>query len=129
MSGKVCPRCDLTNPASAVRCDCGYDFATRSVKQSYLHPQGRNGGAPSQTPFCEDCLARSLPDAPGNIRTINGIGRTFYGEAERCRECGSVVRDLWFVIFFIPIVPLGRYRYQRLESAFGRSRFVARRVG
>jgi hypothetical protein len=25
---KQCPHCNLTNPAHAVRCDCGYDFAT-----------------------------------------------------------------------------------------------------
>ncbi len=31
-----CPKCGLTNPASAFRCDCGYDFSSREVKDSYL---------------------------------------------------------------------------------------------
>jgi hypothetical protein len=31
-----CPNCRLVNPPSAQRCDCGYDFATKSVKPSYL---------------------------------------------------------------------------------------------
>jgi hypothetical protein len=31
-----CPRCGLTNPPSAQRCDCGYDFVTRSVKAAYF---------------------------------------------------------------------------------------------
>ena len=36
VSGKECPSCDLMNPSSAVRCDCGYDFATGAIKKSYL---------------------------------------------------------------------------------------------
>ncbi len=31
-----CPKCGLINPESAQRCDCGYDFGTGEIKQSYL---------------------------------------------------------------------------------------------
>ena len=31
-----CPRCHLLSPDEARRCDCGYDFTTRSVESSYL---------------------------------------------------------------------------------------------
>ena len=31
-----CPKCGLVNPETALRCDCGYDFATQSVKASYI---------------------------------------------------------------------------------------------
>ena len=31
-----CPRCGLINPPEAQRCDCGYDFASRQMKSSYL---------------------------------------------------------------------------------------------
>ena len=33
---KDCPRCRLINPPAAARCDCGYDFASGTVRQSYL---------------------------------------------------------------------------------------------
>ena len=32
-----CPRCGLFNPESAQRCDCGYDFETRSVEKPYFN--------------------------------------------------------------------------------------------
>lgn len=34
-----CANCGLINPESAERCDCGYDFATRTIKASYLPVQ------------------------------------------------------------------------------------------
>lgn len=42
-----CPRCRLDNPPEALRCDCGYDFALGTVKDSYLleHALQREGGA------------------------------------------------------------------------------------
>lgn len=34
-----CPKCGLTNPEYALRCDCGYDFATRTMKESHHKPK------------------------------------------------------------------------------------------
>ncbi|GEP41847.1 tetratricopeptide repeat protein [Brevifollis gellanilyticus] len=54
--------------------------------------------------------------------TVNGIGTHYYGKANRssrqgaCQSCGrtgnleSYDTRLWFVIVFIPIIPLGRKR-------------------
>src|SRR5262249_8706366 len=31
-----CPKCKLENPETAMRCDCGWDFATGTMQVSYL---------------------------------------------------------------------------------------------
>jgi hypothetical protein len=38
---KDCPKCRLANPDGALRCDCGYDFASDTMKQSYLPARER----------------------------------------------------------------------------------------
>jgi hypothetical protein len=51
-----CPICGLTNPKSALRCDCGYDFASRSIETSYLD---RRSTAPETTsPTADPALLR-----------------------------------------------------------------------
>jgi len=32
----TCPHCGLFNPPAAQRCDCGYDFETNTLRDSYL---------------------------------------------------------------------------------------------
>jgi hypothetical protein len=33
---RECPKCRLVNPQEAQRCDCGYDFVSSTMEQSYL---------------------------------------------------------------------------------------------
>jgi len=35
-----CPKCGLINPDSAIRCDCGYDFPSGEIKESYVQSGG-----------------------------------------------------------------------------------------
>jgi hypothetical protein len=36
ISAMDCPNCQLVNPPTATRCDCGYDFQTHTMQKSYL---------------------------------------------------------------------------------------------
>ena len=36
MSAGKCPKCGLYNPDTALRCDCGYDFSSGTMQQSYV---------------------------------------------------------------------------------------------
>ena len=42
-----CPNCRLINPPSALRCDCGFDFRSKSVEASYIRG-GVGGAVPAQ---------------------------------------------------------------------------------
>ncbi len=42
MASKNCPKCGLISAASAIRCDCGYDFASGKVKDSYLNQKSHH---------------------------------------------------------------------------------------
>src|SRR6516164_2934416 len=49
MASRTCPKCELVNPPTASRCDCGYDFAAREVRESYLTPNHLGESAPGIT--------------------------------------------------------------------------------
>ncbi|MDP9268088.1 MAG: hypothetical protein M3P27_07140 [Acidobacteriota bacterium] len=66
--------------------------------------------------FCADCTAASTDRSPGNISTVNGVGRQFYGAAEECPKCGSVIRTLWVTFADVPLYPMGSYRYKSAEG-------------
>src|ERR1700730_15389242 len=47
-----------------------------------MQPEGQN----EEGLFCATCVAESTAETSGNVSTVNGIGRTFYGKAEPCAE-------------------------------------------
>jgi hypothetical protein len=81
-----------------------------------------------ETGFCKRCLGETTSRSAGDLRTINGFGLRFYGSTEKCRECYSVIRALWVVFAFIPVIPLGTYRYQELANAIIVRRFLTRQT-
>ena len=46
---------------------------------------------------------------PG-LSTVNGIGARFYGKRDFDQKTRSYITVHWFVILFLPIIPLGSYR-------------------
>jgi hypothetical protein len=78
--------------------------------------------------FCAQCVAETSDETPGDVSTINGIGRKFYGSSSPCPECGSVVRTLWWTLVEAPILPLGSYRYKTSEETVNRARFWCRKL-
>ncbi|MCW8129491.1 MAG: serine/threonine protein kinase [Planctomycetota bacterium] len=86
-------------------------------------------GQSVQTGFCDRCRTQSSERTPGSISTVNGVGRKFYGSAEPCPDCASVIRTLWFTFIDFPLIPLGSYRYKPLgEEGMRSSQFLARRT-
>lgn len=55
-----------------------------------------------------------------SLRTINGIGARFYGRSDFDAETNSYITVHWFVFFYLPIIPMGRYRISNL----GRNRYT-----
>ncbi len=79
--------------------------------------------------FCEECIAESTDQTPGDVSTTNGVGRKFYGGAKPCPTCGSVIRTLWWTCVDVPIIPRGSYRYKTIkEDTIHMSRFWTRRT-
>lgn len=59
--------------------------------------------------FCA-CDAATTPQVAGSTYTMNGIGTHLYGSKNPCAECGSTIQTKFFVVLFIPLIPLGKYR-------------------
>ena len=57
------PRCGLLNPSTVARCDCGYDFASGDMKESYLHAGERRqtGEDPTSRDTVRDARNNSRP--------------------------------------------------------------------
>lgn len=55
-----CPNCRLVNPDSALRCDCGFDFSSRTVQASYLSREERRRNKQLQRPVWLDRISDLL---------------------------------------------------------------------
>lgn len=73
-------------------------------------------------PFCGSCTDETVPWIAPNTRTVNGTGTHFYGAADPCPRCGSVVKQLYMCFLGIPIAPMGRFRIITLSRSLTGSR-------
>lgn len=65
-----------------------------------------------KAPFCSKCEATTFNRPTGNLTRIQGIGVTFFRVLGQrpCSTCNSQLIRVWFTFFWIPLIPLARYR-------------------
>lgn len=68
MSSKKCPHCGLYSPDTALRCDCGYDFASQQLKASYLQAT-----KPHSTSAAGTATTTAPVSSVSAVRWIQGI--------------------------------------------------------
>ena len=89
-----CPRCGLLNPPDALRCDCGFDFPSHSLKHSYLDPAR---ALVLQSPSLVEILISALiPFA--------GIYRGLRARAEGRALAGGMMMRISISVLFILVV-------------------------
>jgi hypothetical protein len=78
--------------------------------------------------FCAKCHDETTDESPGDTRTVNFIlGTRLIGHDDRCPTCGSVLQTKWWQ-FFLPLIPVGKYRVIYIERALLRNRYIGRRL-
>ncbi|MFI9582397.1 tetratricopeptide repeat protein [Streptomyces sp. NPDC052236] len=78
-------------------------------------------------PFCGPCTDETTAWLAPDTVTVNGIGTIFYGAADPCSRCGSVVKRLYFCVLWIPVWPMGRFRIITLGRSLTGASYVGRR--
>ena len=79
-------------------------------------------------PFCDHCLAETSDQSSGSTYSINGVGTSLFGWDQPCPQCSSAVRTKCACLFFIPLVPLGKYRVKFSTPQQFISRKIERRL-
>ena len=74
--------------------------------------------------FCQNCNSSTTADSAGSTFTLNGIGTKIYGGKDPCPECASTIQTKWFVVLFIPLIPIAKYRTKWCTPG----RYISRKV-
>ena len=95
-SGKKCPTCNLINPFSALRCDCGYDFSTQTMQESYLPTTQVSAGFVLAPPG-KRLLAFLIDNLISKVTLLLSfyLDSVYYGQDEH------VFFSLWFLVFLL----------------------------
>lgn len=60
--------------------------------------------------FCQSCLRDTTSPSPGNTGTTNGTGTAFRQNGPACPNCLAIPMRRYYTIFFLPVIPLLKYR-------------------
>jgi RNA polymerase subunit RPABC4/transcription elongation factor Spt4 len=107
-----CANCGARIVAGAIRDDRGV----------YCSPECR--GYAMYPGFCPTCLSLTSAEPAGDCLTFYGVGIDLRGKRDVCPTCGSIETSRWFTVFWVPIVPLGRYRIRYTKPHASLSRRV-----
>jgi hypothetical protein len=93
-----CPRCALINPENALRCDCGWDFATGTLKESYLGKEAMRQGDPV---LRRKRFIGQILEAATTIATIiiGIILPTFSNTLSRMTTIGGIAVTFFYILF------------------------------
>jgi hypothetical protein len=100
-----CPKCGLLNPEIALRCDCGYDFESRTMQESFVPPptpeQKRRAGRDQML--------------TGAVVFLFSSALTIWRIAEAASAGGVTIRTVWLglgmvVGVFLFVRGVRRYR-------------------
>jgi hypothetical protein len=95
-----CQNCGLRLLINAKRDENGA-FCSAVCQQYFRYPG-----------FCKSCAAATTEESAGSTFTMNGVGTELYGSKDPCQHCGSIIRTKFIVFVFIPLIPLGKYRFK-----------------
>jgi hypothetical protein len=74
--------------------------------------------------FCPECVDATTPDSPGGTFTFNTVGTRLFFADDRCPKCHSIVQRKAVCAFFLPVIPLSRYRVIYVSGG----RYLGRRL-
>jgi hypothetical protein len=88
-----CPNCNLENPKIAQRCDCGYDFNRKKIRQPYIKSKTSTHKKPDKVDL-DDLISKIL--FKKNIKELTDLqyGAFFY---------------ITFMIFFVILIIIKRF--------------------
>ena len=67
--------------------------------------------------FCKECISETTDESTGGTAVATfGVGTALFGRAAKCPICHSVIKRKWFLVLFVPVVPLHRFRIKPVTS-------------
>ena len=104
-----CPRCGLINDPDALRCDCGFDFKSRTVRESYDSNQTK---APSTPVGIVGCILALIGALMGFFFLTT---RSLVAVPSRLLTPGNPFNFLW-ILFFGGLAILGYILYREHKN-------------